>query len=169
MMTSNLIAYYHGFFQTDWEVVLTLSEAQKAIRFISNYIDKNQIALPLVGIFIRFGQSDDTTLVAHTASQGYFKKGEPLVFLELPVSAPVGFTPEMEIEYNRPYEELVQLLLTRYHARAHWGKNKNWVFRMENELQSYGENMNLFQKEVQQMDPQGMFSTDFSRNAGITF
>jgi FAD/FMN-containing dehydrogenase len=169
MLSSDLISGRDGFFQTDWEFAVPLSQAQEAINTISKHFKSHHVHLPLVGVFLRFGHSEESSLLAHSASKGAFHLGEPIVFIEFPVFSPIGFPVKMLDAYNKPYEDLVKTLVTAYQARGHWGKNKNWVFQLQNKLGSYGDNLDRFQEIERTLDPYGVFINQFSKDGGISY
>ena len=169
MMSSFLTIHQDGFRQMDWEIVVPLSKAQKAVQAVHEYTKKNKICLPLVGVFVRFAPAEEATLMAHTTAIGDFKPGEPAVFLEMPVYVPTALTPEMESEYQRQFEDYAKLLIGHYSGRAHWGKNRDWTLKMQRELGIWGNNFAEFQKAIDQLDPKGVFSNELSTQLGFKY
>ena len=153
----------------DWEIAVPKSRAAEAMQAVIDHIRKNKICLPLVGVFLRFTPSMDETLMAHTTSLKDFIKGEPVVYIEMPVYLPVGFGPEKYQAYHAVFEEFARMLITHYGARAHWGKNHEWVFALQRDLDVYGDNLRKFQSVVDDLDPHGVFSNDFAKNMGIKY
>ncbi len=169
MVSSFLTEYQKGFFQMDWEIAVPKSRANAAMKAVLEHIRKNKICLPLVGVFFRFTPSMDETLMSHTTSYKDFIKGEPVVYIEMPVYLPVGFTAEMKQKYDAVFEDFAKLLINNHGARAHWGKNRDWVFAMQRDQDVYGENLKKFQSVVYEMDPKGVFSNKFSESMGIKY
>lgn len=167
MMSSSLIQTDNKFFTDDWELAVPFSKAQNALRAVSEYAAHSGMRLPLIGLFLRFAPSDDLALLAHTTSLGAFKKGEPVLFIEFPTPSPVGFSTRMTNAINAIYENLATMLMLDFDARPHWGKNKNFVYDLQNQLQVYGDNFKRFQKVKDKFDPSGMFMTPFGINAGF--
>jgi L-gulonolactone oxidase len=167
MMSSVLTRHQDGFFQMDWELVVPASRAQAAIEAVKAYAEEAKICLPLVGVFIRFAPAEEATLLAHTVARGEFKAGEPAVFIEMPVYLPTAFPPEMAAAYDRKYEDFARLLIEKFSGRAHWGKNRDWVFGLQTERGLYGENLERFRKVQLELDPHGVFSNDFTLQAGL--
>lgn len=167
MVTSNLSPYQAGLTQMDWELAVPSSKAQAALEAVREHIRKNKICLPLVGVFLRFAPSEDATLLAHTVSDGEFKKGEPVMFIEMPVYLPHGFTKEQRAQYDRPFEDIVKMLITNFNARPHWGKNRDWAFVLARDLKSYGQKFNEFREIVSELDPSGTFMNDWGRRVGL--
>lgn len=169
MVSSYLTEAQRGFFQMDWEIAVPKSRANEAMKAVLAHIRKNKICLPLVGVFLRFTPSMDESYMAHTAPGKDFINGEPAVYIEMPVYLPVGFTPAMKQAYDGVFEEFARLLITNYGARAHWGKNRDWVFAMQRDQDVYGDNLKKFQTAVDELDPKGVFQNDFSKNMGIRY
>lgn len=169
MVSSFLTEYQKGFFQMDWEIAVPKSRANAAMKAVLAHIRKNKICLPLVGVFLRFTPSLDETLMSHTTAYKDFVLNEPVVYIEMPVYLPVGFTPEMKQKYDSVFEEFATMLIRDHGARAHWGKNRDWVFGMQRDLDVYGDNLKKFQSVVTEMDPQGVFSNSFAESMGIHY
>jgi FAD/FMN-containing dehydrogenase len=167
MMTSALITPQNKFFTDDWELAVPFSRAQEAIRAVSNYVQSTGLRLPLIGLLLRFARSEDLTLLAHTTSIGAFKKGEPVLFIEIATPAPVGLSDQVAGRINAVYENLARMLIADFEARPHWGKNKDFVFAMQNDLKVYGNNFARFEKVKNEFDPFGLFMTPFAVNAGF--
>ena len=169
MVSSDLTEYQKGFFQMDWEIAVPKSRANEAMKAVLAHIRNHNICLPLVGVFLRFTPSMDESLMSHTTAYKDFIKGEPVVYLEMPVYLPVGFSSEMKHKYDVVFEDFAKLLIHQYGARAHWGKNRDWVFSMQRDQDVYGENLKKFQSVVDEMDPHGVFSNQFAHNIGIQY
>lgn len=167
IMTSALANGQSKFFVNDWEIAVPFSRAQEALRFVSDYARLTGMRMPLIGLFLRFAPSDDATLLAHTTSVGAYRKREPVVFIEFPTPVPVGFPHVMTENINSIYEELARILITRYGGRSHWGKNKAFTFSLQNEMNTYDNNLERFRNVRDAFDPQGLFLTAFDLNAGF--
>jgi FAD/FMN-containing dehydrogenase len=168
MMSSVLTRHQDGFFQMDWEIAVPASKAQAAIEEVRRFARERKICLPLVGVFIRFAPSEDASLLAHTTAHGDFKKGEPVVFIEMPVYLPTAFPKEMANEYDSRYEDFARLMIERFSGRAHWGKNRDWAFELHRERGTYGSNLERFRKVMRALDPAGVFQNEFARQAGLS-
>lgn len=169
MVSSFLTEYQKGFFQMDWEIAVPKSRANEAMKAVLAHIRKNKICLPLVGVFLRFTPSMDEALMSHTTAYKDFIINEPVVYIEMPVYLPVGFTPEMKQKYDAVFEDFATMLIRDHGARAHWGKNRDWVFDMQRDLDVYGENLKKFQSVVDELDPRGVFSNSFAESIGIHY
>lgn len=168
MMSSKFIESKNDFFQNDWELAIPFSKAFAALKVVYEHTKQNDMHLPLVGFLLRFAPSEDATLMAHTTSVGAFNKNEPVLLIEFPTPTPIGFPADMRASINYPYEQLARILITEFGARPHWGKNEAWTFKLQNELGSYGKNLDVFKTLVQKIDPVGMFATNFARQIGLT-
>ncbi|MCO4795356.1 MAG: FAD-binding protein [Bacteriovoracaceae bacterium] len=167
MTSSDFTEKAGGFFQMDWEIAVPASELSEAMRSVQAHVEKNKICLPLVGIFVRFSRVGDETLMAHSSVGGSFKKGELVAFIEMPVYLPVGFSRNQARAYDKIYEDFAKLLVNKHKGRAHWAKNRNWIFPYQKNLGRMNENTVRFKKIVRQMDPNGLFRNKFSDIIGI--
>lgn len=167
IMSSELITDDSKFFTRDWELAVPFSKAQAALLALSDYARLTRMRLPLVGVFLRFAPSSDRTLMAHTTSVGTFQKDEPVVFFEFPTPTPVGLSLSLTRSINSVYEGLARLLITEFGARPHWGKNATFTFELQNQMQSYGNNLARFQAVKDDLDPNGLFLSDFDVAAGF--
>ncbi len=153
--------------QMDWEFAIPESEIQAALKTIQNAISKNQLHFPLNGVFIRFAPSEDASLLSHVTAQGPFKAGEATAIIEFTVYRPKDFPSKLEKIYFQPFRDLVVKLMQVHHARAHWGKNEDWIFKFESDLGLYGNRLDRFSQIVHQLDPKGVFSNSLSRSIGF--
>jgi hypothetical protein len=169
MMSADLTKYQQGFTQLDWEIAVPARRAEDAIRAIKQYIDQHHICLPLVGVFIRFSPSEDKALLAHTTTHDSFVDGEPVVFFEMPVYIPVGFTQAQRDKIENIYVGYTKLLVDNFEGRPHWGKNRDWAFPYELKQKAFGDKLAQYQSVVQELDPQGVFSNPFGKNFGLSW
>ncbi len=168
MVSSHLTSHQDGFFQMDWEIAVPASKAQEALIAIKKHVQENQTCLPLVGVFVRFTPSSDQTLLAHTHSDGKdWINGEPAVFFEMPVYIPIGFSKQKYAEYESQYVEFTKMLITKFSGRPHWGKNKLWALNLAIKRGAYEESFSKFKKVMNQFDPNGTFSSKFSKKLGF--
>jgi FAD/FMN-containing dehydrogenase len=168
MVSSHLTTEQEGFFQMDWEVAVPQSKAAAAIKAIRALATKEDICLPLVGVFIRFAKAEDKSLLAYTVPDGReWQEGEPVVYFEMPVYLPVGLPSHMLQKYEKRYEEFVHMLITRFSARPHWGKNREWTFELVKKMGIFDLQIKQFKTVVDQFDPHRIFSNDFSRRLEI--
>ncbi|MBI2519841.1 MAG: FAD-binding protein [Bdellovibrio sp.] len=155
------------FFQTDWEIAVPLSSADEVLEALRDYFKSNKICLPFLGLAMRFVPIEDTTLLAHTSAGRNFKPGELAVTFEIIAYNPIGFPPEMEASYQKYFEEFASQLVYDFGGRGHLAKNRDWIFEIENQLGSYGDNLEKFQEILNKLDPNGLFSNDFGKRFGF--
>lgn len=167
MQSAFLTPYQKGFFQMDWEIAIPQSRAAEAMAWVKRHVEQNKICLPLVGVFLRFTPALDESLLGYTNAGGDFIKNEPVVYIEMPVYLPVGFTATQKAEYDRPFEELARTLITRFGGHAHWGKNRDWVFELQRNLGVYGDRIERFKKVAHELDPHGIFENSYSKMIGL--
>jgi len=156
-----------GFFQMDWEIAVPASKLQEALLAVNELVEKQKVCLPLIGVFIRFTRANEDTLLAHSVASGGFKKGELVAFIEMPVYLPSGFSKEKLKEHEAAYEEFARMLVMNFNGRAHWGKNRDWVFKEGIGRGSLNVNLNKFQNVLTKWDPTGVFSNQFGKNLGL--
>ena len=67
----------------------------------------------------------------------------------------------------------MNMLVTKYGARAHWGKNthsnNSWIFELQRDNKSYGDYLNRYSEKIGQVDPNGMFANKFAKSIGIKY
>ncbi|GAA4651227.1 hypothetical protein GCM10023116_35100 [Kistimonas scapharcae] len=169
MQSSYLTAVQDGLFQMDWEIVVPVSRVDEAMRAVKTHLNSHNISVPLIGVFIRFAQARSDSLLAHTVTGGEFGEGETVVFIEIPIFMPSAFPPAENAWYQYPYQEFTRLLVEDFGGRAHWGKNRGWVFDLQNDQGKYGDLKTRFIGVVEQFDPFGVFANDFGRQLGVNW
>jgi hypothetical protein len=169
MTSSTFTEKAQGFAQMDWEIAVPMSQLPSAMLAVKKHIETHNICLPLIGLFIRFTRADDSTIMSHSSSGDGFKKGELIAFIEMPVFLPYGFNEERNKEYDSPYEEFTRILIQKFKGRAHWAKNRNWVFKMQSKIGKYPTKTKKFQSIITKMDPDGVFSNWFGKNIGFSW
>lgn len=167
MVSSHLTSAQQGLFQMDWELAVPASRAQEALIAIRKHMDEYETKLPLVGVFVRYAKIENKSLMAYTVSDGKdWIDGETAVFFEMPVFIPVGFSREKFKEYEMQFEEFAKILMEKYSARPHWGKNRDWVFEYANSLNSYPY-LEKFKNVREKLDPKNIFANRFGKILGI--
>lgn len=178
MTSSKLISLSKEVFQMDWEVAVPHKNLQAAMDYIKDFTNgdnqKNRnIAAPLIGIFVRFSKTESNTLMAYTGAGEEFEDGSISAHIEFPVFVPVNLNEEQFDNFMGPYEEMVSTLITRFGARAHWGKNMHsgdpWVFALQNQISSYGDRQARFSQKVGEFDPKGIFANPQAKMIGIQY
>ncbi len=166
MMSSLYNQDKQSMYVSDWEIAVPLSYAQDALVDLQQLFLQSGASFPLTGIFIRFAPAEDTTLMAHTSAGGEFHLHEPAVMIEFPYFRPLGFPRSLATDYLKSYKKMAKLLIEKYHGRAHFGKNQDWVFPLEIKLGNYEDHLRRFMNVVHNFDPHGVFSNDFSQILG---
>lgn len=165
-------------FQMDWEVAVPAKHLQAAMEYVKDFtngmnIKGRDIPVPLIGIFVRFSKVEAGSLMAYTGAGNGFEAGTATAHIEMPIYVPVALTDAQFDEYMAPYEEAMRTLITEYGARGHWGKNMHsmdpWLFELQRDIGSYGDNLARFSQQVGKMDPNGMFANKFAKSIGITY
>lgn len=166
MIASNFGKANYDFPVIAWELTIPYSKSKAALKFIKKAFKKKKCN-PLLLTFMRFSPVDDSTLVSALSAEGEFKVGEPALVLEFIRYQPQGYTDEIMSSYDEWMNKLFRDVLTKFKARSHWGKSKDWVFKYQNKLGHLKKNRNLFNQVTKRFDPEGVFSNQFLKGAGI--
>ena len=180
MTSSPLINVGREVFQMDWEVAVPAQHLEAAMQYIKNFtnganLKGREMPVPLIGIFVRYAKSEDNALMAYTGTGGPFQNGSHAVHIEMPIFVPVALSQAQFDDYMAPYEEAMQVLVTQYGARGHWGKNYHsndpWLFELQKQVGAYGydNRQQRFSAKVGQFDPNGVFANPFAKVIGITY
>jgi hypothetical protein len=125
------------------------------------------ISIPTLGVVYRFDRINMDSLFAPSAADEFFKAGEPVVLLEMPVFVPFGLSDEQLENYISPYRTFFLSLIEKYQARPHFGKNDNTLLLSEVTQKRLGSSLRRFEKVRALMDPKGTFSNDFAVKLGL--
>jgi UDP-N-acetylenolpyruvoylglucosamine reductase len=162
--------------QTDWEVAVPAKKSPEVFRFLRDFMNGKDAsyekAFPLqsVGFFIRFSKASPS-LMSHAAIGGDFHPGDTVMFLELSEYLPtfdVRNENEKRIakaimdEYERPFRVFLTELVKRFGARAHWAKNRQEFFRVQEQNADRQKQISVFARQVKALDPKGLFSNSLS-------
>ena len=180
MTSSHLINLNREMFQMDWELAVPAQNIQGAMEYVKDFTNglnakSRNMAVPLVGIFVRFSKSENHTLMAYSGAGGPFVDGSFVAHIEMPIYVPVNLSQAQFSEYMAPYEEAQRVLIEQYGARGHWGKNQHsmdpWLFSLQKDQGSYDYNNRLqrFSQKVGEFDPNGMFANPFAKTIGISY
>lgn len=168
MMTTLLEGTYRVSFSTvDWEVAIPISQWQAANRDLKDFMEKYNIVIPTIGVIYRFDRINQDSLFAPSAADEYFKTGEPVVLLEMPVFVPFGLSDEQLEKYFLPYRTFFLSLIEKYQARPHFGKNDNTLLWSDITKKRLSSSLKRFEKVRTLMDPKGVFSNDFAVKMGL--
>jgi hypothetical protein len=178
MTSSDLIVLDKEVFQMDWELAVPHKHMQAAMEYIKDFTNgdntkKRSIPAPLIGIFVRFSKTESNALMAYTGAGEHFEDGTIAAHIEFPIYVPVNLNETQFNNFMDPYEEMVSTLITRFGARAHWGKNMHsydpWVFELQNRISSYGDKQTRFSQKVGEFDPKGVFANRQAKMIGIDY
>ncbi|CAH0991918.1 hypothetical protein SIN8267_02033 [Sinobacterium norvegicum] len=167
-------------FQMDWEVSVPAQNLQAAMEYLKDATNGanasgRELPVSLIGMFIRFSKSEDTTLMAYTGTGGPFEDGTTTAHIETPIFVPVNLSEAEFDNYMAPYEEIMDTLVSQYGARGHWGKNMHsmdpWLFELQKTVGSYDYDSRFqrFNEQVGQFDPNGMFANRAAKTLGIEY
>jgi UDP-N-acetylenolpyruvoylglucosamine reductase len=162
MMTSELNQKSLGFTQNDWALALPVSKVDQALRAIQEKLKLHQLCLPFAGIFIRYGQADSDSWLAHSAPGKISQKGEPIAFLDMVVYSPVGISALSKSIHEVPELEIMQMLIDQFGARLHWAKNTDALIEYELRKGHLDESIQQFLDVVDAIDPQQRFKNKTS-------
>ena len=149
-----------------WEITIPQSESKRALEFIKKSFQRRKCN-PLILMLVRFAPVEDTTLISPLAPGGKFQIGEKAMVVEMVRYFPRGFFGANMEKYDRFMANLMKQLIVRFQGRTHWGKSKDWVFSYQKEKRTFGNRLNRFRKIANKFDPQGLFSNDFLKGAGL--
>lgn len=166
MISSNFGKGNYDFPVIAWELTIPYSKSKEALLYIKKAFKKKKCN-PLLLTFMRFSPVDDSTLVGALSPEGEFKVGEPALVLEFIRYQPQGYTDEIMNTYDKWMNQLFKEVLTKFKARSHWGKSKDWVFKYQKELGFLKNNRKVFNKITKGFDPDGIFSNQFLTESGI--
>jgi FAD/FMN-containing dehydrogenase len=147
---------------TNWEIAIPVSRLKPILQKMAEEFRKQNTCTPISGVALRFAPAENTTLLSHTVALGDFELNEPVALIDLLVYAPAGFNEEQKRRFEAPYQEWIRKIIVDGEGRAHWGKNRNWVFKLQSEYETYGRNQRQFEKILHRFDPDGMFMNDLT-------
>ncbi len=174
MMSSELTPYHAELPEIDYEIAIPLAEVPAALARFRNYVRDQRLCMPLIGAFLRFSPSDDSTLIAHSVTDDAAFKGQKVMFLEFVAYVlHQGETPEerahQEQHYYKLYRDLGLQIVQNHHGRPHWGKNQLPLFQLHKEIDpAYAARLKKFHCWVRELDPDNRFANEFSRTIDLT-
>jgi FAD/FMN-containing dehydrogenase len=168
---------------TDWEITVPLDEFDPMVNAVRDYVRTHGdtfttgMSFQAIGAFIRVDQADGASLlgansVDSTASAPngtYFTQGERVVHFEVPTFAPWDMDVTARAAYEQNWVGMMQMILSNYHVRPHWGKNQNWAFAFPAVTFENAERRARFQTVLNAFDPNGLFARTHLANAGFTW
>jgi FAD/FMN-containing dehydrogenase len=157
------------FSNLDWEVAIPESEIDAALAYVKSQLVARSLYNPAIGVVLRADRANDDTLLASAAASSGVPAGERVYHLEFPIFFPYAFSAQQLADYQAPYAEIILHLIAHHRAKPHLGKNRSDIFTDPITLASNADRRALFQPFIDQMDPRGVFATDFFRQAGFSW
>jgi FAD/FMN-containing dehydrogenase len=151
----------------DFELSFPRSQMVPALLASREYFAKHRVSLPLVGLFIRFSQVDDESILSLASAGGEFRAGEPAMYTEFTYYKPAGLREAEMARYESVYAGWVKQMIRDHHARAHWAKNKPFAFALQREAGNLQDRLERFQRVIDQLDPGGLFRNQFGEDVGF--
>lgn len=169
IINRDITSNYPGFSATDWEVALPRSQTQAALRVIEEVVNKYDVALPSIGVVIRFDQATDNSLMSGVSARSGIPAGEPMVHLEIPVFTPWKMRGEDLVKWQKPWQEIMTRLVIEFDSRPHWGKNQDWLLQHPAVLQRIAPEIARLQNVINELDPKGVFSNKWAARLGLNW
>jgi FAD/FMN-containing dehydrogenase len=153
----------------EWEVTVPAKQADEALAATRDILEGTRSCLPLVGVFIRYGKAEATSFLSPNAALGQFDDGERVLHLAITTFRPLAFSDAREAAYDAPFVDLVDTLVTSYGGRLHWGKNRNETFAHAALDGAVDDRIAPFQAVLDQVDPYGVFGSEWAEAAGFSW
>jgi len=151
----------HAVLTIEYELAIPMDTATEAFKFIETFLKENDLFMPMFGFFLRFGPSQETTLIAHSV-------GRPVVFMDFVEYHVKGPHADQYPAYNAPMlNKLVALLISKFGARIHWGKNFDFMFSKPYGINSFGDNWTKFLNVRKAADPHCLFRSTYTQDVGL--
>ncbi|MCA9384755.1 MAG: FAD-binding protein [Candidatus Magasanikbacteria bacterium] len=155
------------FSSQDWEVAVPQSREVQTLEILRDEL--SQMALPLIGMVIRYDYATDDTILGANAVRAGVNDGERIMHVEIPTYVGYMATQAEKDNYNyHVLNALHEIILTIPEARFHWGKNREDIFSNPTYLANNAAQRARFQAVIDVMDPYGVFSNEWARRSGFT-
>ncbi len=165
MISSDLTKLEQRMPQIDLEVAVPMSRATEVLRFVNQQVGRHHMCFPLVGIFLRFSKTTTNSLLAHSAFPGE----QAVMFVELVMFKPGDATVSPDDKYFRPYLSLAEDLIRNYGGRAHWAKNNERLFAIQERVNpDFAARVARFRQVAERLDPKHLFADAFTDKLGLT-
>lgn len=158
MMASDLNLKSMNVPQNDWAVAIPVAKLDQALIALKEKLESYKMCLPFAGIFIRYGQTDTISWLAHSAAAETSLPGEALAFIDMVVYRPVGLSEMEKIAHEVPETEIIKMLIDKFGARLHWAKNKDALLQYQLENGHLDDSIRQFLEVVDKFDPHGLYS-----------
>ncbi|CAL8146499.1 unnamed protein product [Orchesella dallaii] len=131
----------------EWEVVIPVNELGSAIQTMKCILKSHPVEFYFTGILFRFLKSSSGLLA--------IDRGRESVGIEWALAGN---------KWTRPVTQaLVQALVLKHKGRTHWGKNGPHFSTPEMIAFQHGKYQELFAKQMERFDPNGVFINDFGQ------
>ncbi|MET0286068.1 MAG: FAD-binding protein [Polyangiales bacterium] len=157
----------HKYFQMDWEVAVPQQYMRDALQAARKIFDAHNVSLPGVGAFLRFGKIERGGWLSYHGAGKQFAEGQTAMFFETPVAVPAGYSDSELRDYLYVYQTMIELFVRHYGARAHWGKNLDGIFTLQQQVGTYEGRLERFNAAVAKLDPKGVFANAFAQRIGV--
>jgi len=155
--------------QNDFEVAIPMAKSEAVLKLISHTVERENLCLPLTGVFLRFTRADETALIAHSTADADAPNGSGMVFVEYVVFRPNGTAPNAGDSVFGPYWRLTERLIREFGGRLHWGKNQRDLFTFQRDQNGlYRQRLDQFREIIERFDPTHILATPFSDAVGLT-
>jgi hypothetical protein len=150
-------------------VAIPESEIDAALAYVKSQMGERLLYNPAIGVVLRADRASNDTLLASAAAGSGLPAGQRLYHLEFPIFFPYAFSAQRLADYQAPWAEMILHLIANHRGQPHLGKNRSDIFTNPITLASNAERRALFQPFIDEMDPHGVFATDFLRQAGYSW
>src|SRR5262245_56176086 len=157
------------FSNLDWEVAIPESEIDAALAYVKSQMVERPRYNPAIGVVVRVDRANPDTLLGSAAAGSNLPTGQRVYHLEFPLFFPYAFSAQQLADYQAPWAEMILHLIADHRGQPHLGKNRSDIFTNPISLASNAERRALFQAVIDEMDPRGVFATDFLRQAGYSW
>lgn len=156
-----------AFSSQDWEVAVPESREAETLAILRDEL--SQMALPLIGMVVRYDRATNDTILAANAVRPGVALGERIMHVEIPTYLGYMATQSEKDAYNyHVLNALNEIIQTMPEARFHWGKNREDIFSNPTYLANNASQRARFQAVINTMDPYGVFSNAWARRNGFT-
>lgn len=158
-----------SFSQLEYEGGMPFSQIQAAVQYLNSIYDRDDVCQPLIGTIMRFDNADDSLILSGNHARNGINDGDRMVHLEFVEYWGYGLDEQkLEAFVNTPYREIITHLVENFDYWPHWGKNDEWVFQLPALQSRNAPERSIFNQAIAQLDPYGVFSNEFTRNAGLS-
>lgn len=153
----------------DFEIFVPHKHVQAALEEVNRIFERHNGSAWTVGVYLRFSQPDNNSLMSLGSTGGDFVEGETGMFVEFPVLKPAGFVEDGPwfAWYTTPYREAAEALITKFGGRPHAGKNNAELFRLANQSGVWEQNIEQYKAQLNAFPGANLFNNDFAKQIGV--